>query len=128
MGERFSYLFRRYLNNNCSKQELKEFFRYIRFSKNDELLRRLIRNVYEDIRDARHPLVAVDEHGDLKLSDPDWQFSHSISVGGSRKRKLLAAACVAFVIIAAGTLYFNKPNKPVEHDKSFAVSLTKKND
>jgi len=64
MEERIKYLFRQYVENTCTREELEEFFAYAQEAKNDEQLRNLIKKVYETIRE-NSSLTYVDETGNL---------------------------------------------------------------
>jgi len=69
MEERLKYLFRQYLENKCTREELEEFFSHIRSSGQDEPLRKLIKSVYEENVQAPSSLTYVNELGDLVLTD-----------------------------------------------------------
>src|SRR5262245_36585838 len=71
MEERLRYLFARYLDNSCSRQELEEFLAYVQKAKQDEPLRQLIKTVYNDIKGESSNTTFVDEKGRLTLTPPE---------------------------------------------------------
>ncbi|HVV02934.1 MAG TPA: FecR family protein, partial [Puia sp.] len=96
MEDRIRYLFRQYLENKCSRQELEEFFSYIRASGDNETLRSLIKKVYEN----QVPSIQtyVNEHGTLIL--PGRAEGGNIPVRQRQYRRNLAAGLVMFACLA----------------------------
>jgi len=123
MEERISYLFRRYLENICSRQELDEFFSYVRASGQDEVLRNLIKKVYENTVQIPSIQTYVDERGTLILTDkaviPD------VPVPKTRSRRRLVFA-ILILLIAAGPILWlvNKPDN--HHPARVASALAKR--
>ncbi|MBS1946609.1 MAG: FecR domain-containing protein [Bacteroidetes bacterium] len=67
MEERLKFLFQKYVDNTCSKQEMEEFLNYVRLSEHDEPLKKLIKEVYASVKDQSSLLSYVDEEGNLIL-------------------------------------------------------------
>jgi len=99
MEERIRYLFRQYLENKCSRQELEEFFSYIRASGNDEMLRNLIKKVYENTAQSPSIQTYVNEHGTLILPDKTERRDTTAPQKRPRRRRL-AARLVMIVCLA----------------------------
>ena len=124
MEERIRYLFRQYLGNKCSRQELEEFFSLIRASGNDETLRNLIKKVYDNTGKIPSIQTHVNEHGSLILTGntgmPD-------EVPAQRKRgvRRLAAALLLLLIAAAPVLWLAK-TRDRHHPALVTAALTKK--
>jgi len=98
MEERLQYLFRRYLDNSCSHQELEEFFSYIHAAEQDDLLRSLIKKAYDDTRQMPSSLTYVNKSGNLVLTEQEW-LSAAALPAKSRKRRWTAAAVVTGLVI-----------------------------
>jgi len=123
MEERISYLFRRYLENKCSRQELEEFFSYVRASGHDEVLRSLIKKVYENTEQVPSIQTYINEHGTLILTDkaviPD------VPVPKTRSRRPLAVALLV-LLIAAGPLLWLVRTPDNHHPAPVASALAKR--
>jgi transmembrane sensor len=123
MEERISYLFRRYLENKCSRQELEEFFSYVRASGDDEVLRSLIKKVYENTEQIPSIQTYINEHGTLILTDkaviPD------VPVPKTRSRRPLAVALLV-LLIAAGPLLWLVRTPDNHHPAPVASALAKR--
>ena len=48
MEERLKYLFQRYLDNDCTRNEFDEFLWYVSNSANNDAIREMIKKVYDD--------------------------------------------------------------------------------
>jgi ferric-dicitrate binding protein FerR (iron transport regulator) len=103
MEERIGYLFRQYLENKCTRQELEEFFSYIRASGNDETLRGLIQKVYENKDQIPSIQTYVNEHGTLILTDKAV-ISDLPSPKKRSRRRPTAGVAVAVCLVIAGML------------------------
>jgi ferric-dicitrate binding protein FerR (iron transport regulator) len=99
MEERIRHLFGQYLANKCSREELEEFFSYIHASDHDEVLRSLIKKVYENMEHAPSIQTYVNEHGTLMLTDKT--ASPDPTVFKKRSRPQLMAAILILLIAAA---------------------------
>jgi len=123
MEERIRYLFRQYLENKCTRQELDEFLSYVRASGNDETIRSLIKEVYENKEDAATIQTFVDERGALILTDKT--AAPDLKIPKKRPRRRLMAAAV-IVLIAAGPLLWltRSPGRP--HPAAPAVATLAK--
>jgi ferric-dicitrate binding protein FerR (iron transport regulator) len=123
MEERLKYLFRQYLENKCSRQELEEFFSYIRASDQDEALRSLIKKVYEHTAQTPSLQTYVNEYGTLILNEKAGIADVTTPKKPSRGR--LAAAII--VLLAAGVSFFWWKGAPDHHHPAPVVSaLTKR--
>jgi transmembrane sensor len=123
--ERLSYLFLKYFENTCSKQEMEEFFAYIRKAKTDDELRSLIRKVYEEIKLSHPSLTYVDEDGKLVFIEPAGEVNISTLKKSGKNKYVRALALAASVIIIAGIIWMS--NNPAKDKKMAGVeTLTKK--
>src|SRR5436190_16608602 len=104
MEERLRYLFGQYLNNRCSREELEEFLDYVQKSRHDELLRGLIKSVYQGLEIQSNDTAFVDEQGYLTVTQPS---PTGVSAKKSRVSKLLPAIGIAasLLVIAAIAWY-----------------------
>ena len=126
MEERLRYLFQRYVENNCSKKELEEFFGLIRRSGQELQLRELIRKVYNEIKDNPSFSTYVDENGRLVLTEPDWLSAPS-SVSDSRPSRLFSRLLVAAsIILVAGAIWLMKTRDTQNRNLATVSSLTRK--
>lgn len=111
MEKRIIELFQKYLGNHCTKEEMEEFFHYIRQSRNDESLRQFIQETYQAIRNESE--TYVDRTGELVIPEAeenkDSILQESDRISG--KRKLLRSLAVAAVVagISFGFLHFSSP-------------------
>ncbi|MBX3256817.1 MAG: FecR domain-containing protein [Chitinophagaceae bacterium] len=72
MNDRIQYLLSQYENNNCSREEMEELFYYVRNSRtNDGLLKKIVYQVYEDIRKNHPSFTYVDGQGKLVSTEAD---------------------------------------------------------
>src|SRR5882757_5500278 len=125
MEERIKYLFRQYLENKCSRQELEEFFSYIRASGGDETLKSLIKKAYEETLQAPSSLTYVNEFGNLILTEKEWP-SHTAREKKPLRRRLTAILAIAATLITIGTAVWliHRTSRP--KDTSPLATLTKK--
>jgi ferric-dicitrate binding protein FerR (iron transport regulator) len=127
MEERLRYLFGRYFDNSCSRQELEEFFMCVQKAKHDDVLRQLIKKAYDEHKEHKINTTFVNEEGRLILTqhgEIEMDFS---SVTKNKRSKLLtllslAASIVVVVVVAwLAVVVTNGSNK-----KTNAVSSTKR--
>ncbi|HEY4155892.1 MAG TPA: hypothetical protein VGM24_10710, partial [Puia sp.] len=110
MEKRISELFKKYLSNHCTVEEMDEFFHYIRQSRSDEPLRKLIRDTYQAIRNE--PETYVDHTGELFIPQAGEGappvFPDAVRIPGKKKlaRWMVAAGILSGISI--GALYFSK--------------------
>ena len=108
MEERIKYLFRQYLNNQCSRSEFDEFFQYMRNASHDETIRALIKTAYEE--SGQTSFTYVDEAGNLVLPEPE-RFQKPVVAHRGRAKKLMAITILAAcLILVMGTWLFNQFN------------------
>lgn len=123
MEERIRYLFRQYLGNKCSRQELDELFSYVHASGHDELLRSLIKMAYETTQQTPPIQTYVNEHGTLILTEkagiPD------VKAPKKRPSGRLLVASLIFVIAAVPILWLARSPEG-HHPAVVAAALTKR--
>jgi len=124
MEERIKYLFRQYVENTCTREELEEFFAFAQEAKNDEQLRDLIKKVYETIRE-NSSLTYVDETGNLVLTKPEWLIQ-PVSQKKSLRKRLMIAVAIAGCIVVAGAAWFANRSFKNKKEIPASVSLKKK--
>jgi ferric-dicitrate binding protein FerR (iron transport regulator) len=109
MEKRLSELFQKYLTNRCTAEETEEFFHYIRESREDEALRKLIRETYQSIRNES--ATYVNPVGELvvpqKQEEHEPAFQKPLYSGRKLLNRLLAAAIIAG--ISFGIFHFLNP-------------------
>ncbi|MFT3703303.1 MAG: FecR domain-containing protein [Agriterribacter sp.] len=114
--DRIEYLLRQYEKNNCSREELEELFSYINnLRTNDMPLKKVVRNIYDDIRKNHPSFTYVDEDGKLILNEPEESLliSDKSVVSGKAKRKLLivvAASCIVGLLSLTWLIKMNLSN------------------
>ncbi len=114
MEKRIALIFKKYLSNACTPEELDELFQYIRASGDDETLRQLIRETYEEIRNASESYV--DHMGELVIpagQETEPVFLQEVRPSHKTLHKVLAGACL-ISIISVGILFLRPaPARPV---------------
>ena len=123
MEERISYLFRRYLENICSRQELEEFFSYVRASGHDEVLRNLIKKVYENTEQIPSIQTYINEHGTLILTDKALIPDPPVPKWRSRRRLVVATLVL---LIAAGPILWLVNTPDSHHPAPIASARAKR--
>ena len=126
MEERIKYLFRQYLENTCSGQELEEFLAYIQLSKNDEILRDLIKKVYESLKETSSSLTYVDESGKLILPEPGPITPVSPEKKPGKKKLAVSLALITCVCVVATGIWLTKKSSAEKKEIKAANLLTKK--
>ncbi|WP_346318311.1 FecR domain-containing protein [Chitinophaga sp. YIM B06452] len=104
MEERIQYLFKRYRDNTCTRQEYEEFFALLRQSAHDGAVRELIRQAYEAEAGNAPADAYVDENGQLVVP-----FKRNRAI----LRKALALAAI-FVAAAGAALWLMPRQKSVQ--------------
>lgn len=92
MEERIQYLFKRYRDNACTRQEYEEFFALLRQAGHDDAIRELIRQAWNSDEELPHAETYVDNRG--RLIHP---------AGRQLKVVKLAVAAAVAILVAAGT-------------------------
>lgn len=130
MKERLAYLFSQYLKNASSEQELEEFLSHVKLAKYDQLVRDLIREVYNNIRETDPSITSyIDENGNLVLKTPDDMMLPDIyQPGPGRTRRwIIGVGSLLLVSAIAGILWWKgKAQVRGSHDQLAVQSLTKK--
>lgn len=103
MKERLTYLFLQYYRNECTRKELEEFFHYVNSSRHDQELHELIRQVYNEIKQAHPSFTYIDKDGKLIPTDTDWYMPEKEPGRLSRKKTILVAVSVALLALC-GTI------------------------
>jgi ferric-dicitrate binding protein FerR (iron transport regulator) len=93
MEQRIKHLFRKYLSNTCTAEELDEFFHCIRIANHDETLRQILQESYESILNASETYVNVS--GDLIIPGSDIPLT--LQAPKSRRRHRMAIAALVFM-------------------------------
>jgi ferric-dicitrate binding protein FerR (iron transport regulator) len=121
MDKRIKYLFRKYLLNTCSVEELNEFFDCIRRSDHDESLRQILQETFESIQMGSD--TYVNQSGDLIIPGTEHPF---ILPEKKRKPSRRPAAVFAFVLTVlaiTGSFFTNFHFHPI--DSSYQAGLKK---
>jgi transmembrane sensor len=122
---RIKYLFQQYLANKCSRQELEELFSYIRASDQDEVVRNLIKNVYDGIPPTPSSPTYVDELGNLISTEKEVIISNAPK--GSLKKKTTLPLVVVICLAIAGFATWFINDKEKHNPQTPLTALTKKN-
>ncbi|HMH21702.1 MAG TPA: FecR domain-containing protein [Puia sp.] len=99
MEERIKYLFRQYLENKFSREELIEFFSYIRASHEDEPLRDMVKKAYDDMQQTHPSHSYVNEYGKIILPEMD------ADPAAGRKNRLKGRLAPALVMVVCLLLF-----------------------
>jgi transmembrane sensor len=120
MEERFTYLFRKYLDNTCTRKEFNEFFSYIRDAAHDEKIRELVNKVYAESGLEHSSYTYVDESGNLVLTAPPVEEP----APRLRKKRIYLAAAICAGILCTVWLWW--PFKPDRQQVRPGMTMTKK--
>lgn len=126
MEDRLNYLFKRYLDNTCSQRELEEFFSYVHKAEHDDVLRQLIKKVYNDLKTGGSNITHVDENGRLVVTEPGWMTISEPEANTKRQKPYAKYLIAVMLIIAVGAVWIIQG---IGHSKDKAAqlsSLTKK--
>ena len=107
MEERLRYLFKQYVDNTCSRQELEEFFDYVRKAKHDAMLKDLIRKVYEETREKNPGMTYVNESGSLVLNDAEWIPTETKKSTYKTRKLLLSLGVAACLLLTIAFFWMN---------------------
>lgn len=128
MEDRLQYLFKRYLDNTCSQKELEDFFNYIHQAKQDESLRRLIRDIYNNLKTNESTVTHVNEKGLLVITEPEWMNAAESKPIIKKSRSKLAVISIAAVLIITAVIWsVNRNDNAGKKTSAPVASLTKKN-
>jgi transmembrane sensor len=125
MEDRLRYLFKKFMDNTCSYKELEEFFSYIHKADRDELLRHLIKKVYNELGEIASNTTYVNEKGHLILTSPEWLTSPP-SIKPKRSKLISRINIVALIIVIAGITWIIKVSTPDITKTATLSSVTKK--
>ncbi|MFT3949211.1 MAG: FecR domain-containing protein [Agriterribacter sp.] len=130
MQERIQYLFKKFLNNTCSKEEFEEVFLFIKMAESDNEIRILLDTTFEKERnDAEKANVFVNGNGEIEtILQNHPQLTDGHTRGGRHLIWYSAAACCAIIVML---MLWNKnngypENRPVEIAKSGIKQATEK--
>ena len=104
MEQRIKFLFRKYLANTCTAEELDEFFHCIRMSDQDEPLRLILQETYESILTSSD--TYVDISGDLVTRGIPNPFSPPTVHPKRRRKPALAVMVCSLMVLGLGALVF----------------------
>jgi transmembrane sensor len=124
MEQRIKHLFRKYLSNTCTSEELEEFFQCIHMSEHDEVLRQILQETYESILNASD--AYVNKAGDLIIPGSTKPFVVPAKPHKRLKRQVLTALAIVGItltVFAAGI--FLKTRHPQEKNRAFVASMKK---
>jgi ferric-dicitrate binding protein FerR (iron transport regulator) len=121
MEKRIADLFKKYLSNSCSVEEMDEFFHYIRKSKDDEPLKQLIRETYQTIRNESESYV--DMTGELVIPAGEGKGTEFLSEPRviRKKSRSLVIAAILIGCISFGILHFRGTPATVARETVEAV-------
>ena len=110
MDERIQYLFKKYLNNTCSKDEFEEVFAFIKMAESDEEIRTLLDLTLNEHRanidEFEKTKIIVNNHGELEAyptkPDSTWQPAKTI------KRATILFSIAGCVIATIAFVLWNK--------------------
>ena len=125
MEERFRYLFKKYVDNSCSREELEEFFTFVQKAGHDNQLRQLLKDVYHEHERQGILTTFVNEQGRLTSTQAD---AKSVSFSPALKNRWLKRLprVAAFIVIIGGLLWFNIIRTGGDSKKNNAVFITQK--
>jgi len=104
MEQRIKFLFRKYLANTCTAEELDEFFHCIRMSDQDETLRLILQETYESILTSSESYVDIS--GDLVIRGISNPFGAPVAKPKRNRRPALAIMVCSLMVIALGAVVF----------------------
>lgn len=144
MDERIRYLFRKFLINDCSKEEFEEVFHFLQNEGNDPLMREELRRVYEEELASLPSEVFVNKGGEIvglpegvgvggmaetegaggKAETAEVAGVSVITGSGKRRlRRALSLALVLVVLVAGGIVWKWMPWKRAGSVKDVAGRL-----
>jgi ferric-dicitrate binding protein FerR (iron transport regulator) len=126
MEERLHYLFKQYLDNSCSKDEMEEFFSYVHKADHDEQLRDLIRKVYEGLNELDVNGTYVDEKGRLVLPVPERTLAETGEPVVQKSRPYARYLVAAMLLLVACSIWLMQTSRPMRERTIAMSSLTKK--
>ena len=104
MEQRIKFLFRKYLTNSCTVEELDEFFHFIRISDQDEPLRLILQETYQSILTASDSYVNIS--GDLVIRGISNPFEQPVQKIIQPKRRVTAIIYSTAIAASLGLLLF----------------------
>ncbi|HVU84715.1 MAG TPA: FecR domain-containing protein [Puia sp.] len=112
MEKRIAELFQKYLTNQCTSEEMEEFFHYIRESREDEALKKLLHETYQAIRNESG--TYVDRTGELVVPDAEQAGDPALhpSPNAGRKGKLVKLLLAAAIVsgVSFGLVHLINPS------------------
>ncbi len=104
MEERIKYLFRKYLNNSCSKEEFDELFGYMQTMESDSVIREILQQENNNNNTDEASSAYVDEFGNLSGLLKDKSGINRLPVSVKRKKRSLILTYSAVVIVVTGLI------------------------
>lgn len=117
--ERLNYLFQKYLNNSCSREELKEFLALAERSDKEPHILNSLKNLWNNIpADKSHTeeewdhiyysfMKSVNNNSSTDVSNEIRRFSyHTIPKKKKTRAYNMAAAAAIFILLSIGTYFF----------------------
>ena len=127
MEERLRYLFGRYFDNSCSRQELEEFFMCVQKARHDDFLRQLIKKVYDDHIEHNINTTYVNEEGRLILTQPGGiEMTFSPAIKNKRSKWLPVLSLAASIIVVVVVAWLAVDITSGDNKKTNTVSSTKR--
>lgn len=120
-GKSIENLFARYLNNECSPEEVEELLKHFVVEKNNELLRRLIReSMGNSVNEETSNSYEIEDllnktFNKIKKTIFNDEKKRSINIMQARKRTWLLAAASFSVLLLSSTTYFLFQQKKENH-------------
>jgi len=108
MEERIKYLFRKFLDNTCTKEEFEEVFSYIRMAEKDPVIQAFFDKVYENELNGKSHAAFVD--GDGHLNGLKEEATEVVSFGKSVQkvmRRWSIAATVAIILAGLAWVWYD---------------------
>jgi transmembrane sensor len=121
MDKRIKYLFRKYLLNTCSEEELNEFFDCIRRSDQDESLRQILQETFESIQMGSD--TYVNQSGDLIIPGSEKPFIRPEKKRNPYRVPVAVFAIVLMLLAITGSFITNFKFHPI--DSSYKTGLKK---
>ncbi|MBX2922315.1 MAG: FecR domain-containing protein [Chitinophagaceae bacterium] len=126
MEERIKYLFRKFLDNTCTKEEFEEVFSYIRMAEKDPVIQAFFDKVYESEFEEQPSMAFVDVEGHLKgLSGPAVETASFGKKLQGMMQRWPAAVTVVIVLGVLAWVWNDDMRKPEMAAAAVNIQVTK---